>query len=309
MGRIVLNEVEFKFEKVNDQLGETGVLNQNLFLNNDALTEVEMETIAVIEAGAFKRCFNLKKAIFPKCVLLGEEAFNWNRGLTDVILNEALTEIKNNTFEYCNNLKNINLSSNLEKVGDRAFDSCSILTIDTVLNNLKEIGDFGFSGCYNLDLKFDINKITKIGRGGFQNCNNLKLSTFPPNLEALEENQFQGCSLCTFDSISNRFKELPRFIFIHTGVAFKNLPFIKKFGEVCLGYCKNLTTLTLGSKGNPVEYITPHDFTGSNPSKWTSGSFYSSTNLISLTIYTTGGQPLAGAPWGATNATITYLPA
>lgn len=309
MGRIVLNEVEFKFEKINDELGETGVLNQNIFLNNNALTEVEMETITVIEDRAFKRCLNLKKAILPKCVLLGEEAFNWNRELTDIILNEALTEIKNNTFETCDKLKNINLSSSLEKVGDYAFRSCSILTIDTVLNNLKEIGDFGFSGCYNLDLKFDINKITKIGRGGFQLCNNLKLPTFPPNLETLEENQFQGCFLCTFDSIPNRFKELPRFIFIHTGVAFKNLPFIKKFGEVCLGYCKNLTTLTLGSKGNPVEYIAPHDFTGNDSSKWTSGSFYSSTNLISLTIYTTGGQPLAGAPWGATNATITYLPA
>lgn len=308
MGRIVLNEVEFKFEKVNDQLGETGVLAQNIFLWNSDLTEVEMDTITIVEKGAFDWCNNLKKAIFPKCMLLGEEVFKRNYELTDVILNEALTEIKNNTFEYCEKLKNINLSNNLEKVGDNAFNGCSILTVDTVLNNLKEIGDSGFSGCYNLNLKFDINKITKIGKWGFALCRNLKLSIFPPNLEALEEGVFWMCSLCNFNSIPNRFTELPKQIFTGSGVTFKNLPFIKKIGDASLGNCNNLTILTLGSKSNPVEYITPSNWSG-DPSKWTSGSFLGSQNLTNLTIYTTGGQPLAGAPWGATNATITYLPA
>jgi len=64
----------------------------------------------------------------------------------------------------------------------------------------------------------------------------------------------------------------------------------------CFGNCYALTNLTLGGKGHPMIAIED-------------GAFYNCNNLTKLTIYTTGGQALAGAPWGATNTTITYLPA
>ncbi len=62
--------------------------------------------------------------------------------------------------------------------------------------------------------------------------------------------------------------------------------------------CTGLTSVTIGAPGAPM-----------TEAKLPANVFYGCTNLTDITVYTTGGASLTTAPFGATNATVTYLTA
>lgn len=83
----------------------------------------------------------------------------------------------------------------------------------------------------------------------------------------------------------------------YSNLALTSLPSnVSNIGEYAFSGCTNLTVMTIGGQGKPM-------LEGSIAST----SFYSCNNLTSMTIYTDGGQSLSTAPFGATNATITYI--
>ncbi|EHO82049.1 leucine-rich repeat domain-containing protein [Fusobacterium ulcerans] len=227
MGKVVIDGVEFLFNKLYQNDSETDEIVADMFSENKLITYVEMETVTIINYGAFYGCSNLTTAIFknlrvlgnhvfagcnfktieiPNVISIGNLCFATNQSLEKIVLNDEITEIENSTFTQCRGLVNIHLPENLEKIGSRVF--------------------------------FDARKLI--------------------------------------------LTQLPKKVNIIPGY--------------CFGNCYALTNLTLGGKGHPMIAIED-------------GAFYNCNNLTKLTIYTTGGQALAGAPWGATNTTITYLPA
>lgn len=85
--------------------------------------------------------------------------------------------------------------------------------------------------------------------------------------------------------------------------AFSNCTFLEKAilpkvtglsGNNAFNYCTALKTVQLGSVGHPVSSLAANTFLNCTQSG------------LTITIYTTGGAALSGAPWGATNATIIY---
>lgn len=65
----------------------------------------------------------------------------------------------------------------------------------------------------------------------------------------------------------------------------------------CFRNCSNLQTVTLGSKGHPVQSISQYMFDTCTQSN------------LTITVYTTGGASLANAPWGATNSSYSFVEA
>ena len=62
----------------------------------------------------------------------------------------------------------------------------------------------------------------------------------------------------------------------------------------CFRKCTNLTSVTLGSEGHPVTSIDSQAF-----SQCTQAD-------LTITVYTSDGNSIAGSPWGASNATIVW---
>ena len=250
MGRIVVEGIEFLFNKLYQNGSETDEIAVNMFYKNKLLTYVEMETVTIINHDAFNYCSNLSTAIFK----------------------------------------------NVRVLGPLAFGGCGFKTID--ISNVVSIGDYCFGACLNLETIILNDEITEIGFGAFNNCQQLSSIHLPENLEKLGERAFYNCKKLYIEKLPENLKTIGVGAFYSVEkLAITQLPKqVNIISDFCFEKCYGLTNLTLGGVGYPVITI------GNSP-------FYNCTNLKKLTIYTTGGQPLAGAPWGATNATITYLSA
>lgn len=72
-------------------------------------------------------------------------------------------------------------------------------------------------------------------------------------------------------------------------------PRVTEYGTQVFGGCTSLASAVLGGIGYPVTTISANSFSGCTQAG------------LTITVYVTpGSQPLAEAPWGATNATIVY---
>lgn len=310
------------------------VINYQAFRRCSNLHTAIFKRLRVIGENAFSGC-GFKTIDISNVVSIGEGCF---RGceIETISLNDEITEIPMEAFCECETLKTIKLPSNLEAVRYRAFYRCTkiekmqipttIRVIESyafylsgageiILTEEVEIGTDAFWGCYFK--KVVIKKITTIQKGmfarssiiaaefesvdkiermGFEFCKKLT-SIFMPKVREIEDFAFQYCENLTITSLPETLEKIGIASFAITKIAITKLP--KKITTIpssCFYGCLSLTNLSLGDKGYPVTFI--HEI-----------AFGNCENLTNLTIYTTGGQALAGAPWGATNATITYLPA
>lgn len=285
---------------------------------NDEITEIPDE--------AFRQCPNLKTIKLPSNLeRIGIRAF-YRAYDVKIELPSTIKRISTEAF-YAGGTGEINLSTEV-LIGDRAFygsyfskivikkitniteqlfKSCSFITAE--FENVEVIEKEAFYYCRELTNIY-MPKIRKIGNSAFYYCQKLAITSLPNTLEVIEAGVFDSCKNFSLTSLPNTIKEIGAFAFLGTSIAIKQLPLnMNRLEDQVFSHCHSLTELTLGGKGHPMEYITPLFQSGDDYTKYTTGSFYDCPNLKKLTIYTANGQPLAGAPWGAVNATITYLPA
>lgn len=130
--------------------------------------------------------------------------------------------------------------------------------------------------------------------------------SFLEGVESIQSQCFRACKLPETINL----KELTSFAMIYAGSPFletsvKHLQFpkLQSYGNRLLSNnnssCVAVETLVCGSAGFPVTYID-------------GGAFYNGNlgSLTSITVYCEDpNNPPAGSPWGATNATVTFLKA
>lgn len=285
---------------------------------NDEITEIPIE--------AFRGCEGLKTIKLPSNLeIIGDRAF-YRAYNVKIELPSTVKSIAAEAF-YLGGTGEINLStevlighrafygSNFTKIvikkiiniTEQLFRSCDAITAE--FENAEIIGKDAFGYCREL-VSIYMPKIKKIGDYAFNYCRKLVITSLPDTLEEIGLGAFTGCSQLSLTSLPNTIRKMGLGSFAGTAIAIKQLPLnMNRLEDQVFSSCYSMIELTLGGKGYPMEYITPFFKSGDDYSKYTLGSFYDCPNLKKLTIYTTGGQALAGAPWGATNATITYLPA
>ena len=219
-------------------------------------------------------------------------------GYTDLItvsLPESVTSIQSNAFTNCENLTTIILSSNITYLGSavfydciklnkvenfenigivnipaHCFDRCTTLKGITLSNSVVQTGDYDFRGCNNLNWTSIPNFIKRIGDYAFSNCSNIIASTFTGNINSIGTKAFQNTKTdgqITF-STSNRL--------IIYSYAFAN---ITDLNQVV--------------------------FNGETPTSIANTAFKGCSNLHAIFVSWSEGE-VVGAPWGATNAVITY---
>ena len=111
---------------------------------------------------------------------VGEYAFAYCQAMTDVVLNPAITEIKQYTFASCDSLANINLE-NVTTIGGYAFMESKVLAaVD--LSAAETLGEYAFvNGQALADVKLNPNGVT-LDEGVFAYCAQLAA---PQNLNTV----------------------------------------------------------------------------------------------------------------------------
>ena len=154
------------------------------------------------------------------------------------------------------------------KIRYNAFSNCTNLALTSLPEGLKSIGDSAFKKCTNLALTSLPESLKSIGIETFAGCANLALTSLPEGLTSIGNAAFSGC----------------------TNLALTSLPeSLTSIGNNAFQNCTSLTSITF--KGTPTTI--------------NSSAFSGCTNLTDIKVPWSEGA-VKNAPWGATNATITY---
>ena len=103
-----------------------------------------------------------------------------NTLVTDLVIPNTVTEIKNNAFQGASCLTSVSIPSSVTSIGQYAFQNCSGLSgALTIPNSVTSIGQYAFSGCNGFTSVSIPNSVTSIGKGAFYGCSGLVDMTIP----------------------------------------------------------------------------------------------------------------------------------
>ena len=125
---------------------------------------------------------------------IGDYAFYYCPGLTNVIIGTNITSIGNCAFLSAS-LTSVTIPSSVTSIGDSAFASCTSLTNVTICNGVTSIGRGAFSSCPDLTSITIPNSVTSIGDDAFFFCSSLSSVTVPDSVTSIGASAFSSCDL------------------------------------------------------------------------------------------------------------------
>ncbi len=171
---------------------------------------------------------------------IGEEAFNYCKGLTSVIIPNSVTRIGSDAFRLCSGLTSVTIPNSVTSIGDWAFLDCSGLTSVTIGNSVTSIGSMAFYECSGLtSVTWNAKNCSAFSGTPFYN-----ISTQITEFIIGDDVTSIPASMCS--GMSN----LP-------SVTIPNS--VTSIGSYAFSYCSGLTSLTIP---NSVTSIGSHVFDG-----------------------------------------------
>ena len=133
-----------------------------------------MSVAAVSPEGTYMYTYHapaIERADLLAATKIGEYAFSYCRNMTEVVLNDTITELPQYAFAGCETLQTIDLSK-LVKLGDYAFIECHNLSAVN-LSSAESIGQYAFVYCRALEnVVLNPNGCT-VAEGAFTYCETL----------------------------------------------------------------------------------------------------------------------------------------
>lgn len=174
---------------------------------------------------------------------IGEYAFAYSSGITNLTLPNKLRQVPAHCFEQCTSLETVTISDSVESIGMAAFNGCTGIKSLELGNGLKTIGNNAFSGCVNVgELYWNVKDMGDLvaGNGIFsslgQDTDGITV-TFGADVSAIPANLFYPGDA----SIASKFVNV-------AVVKFDNL----KVGSITIGEntfreCRNMSSIEIGS--------------------------------------------------------------
>ena len=225
--------------------------------------------VTAIGIGAFFGCENLALSALPDGITtIREYAFGSCSSLALEALPDTISTIGLGAFYDCPALALTGLPESAVNIGAYAFDGCTALALVSLPAGLSKINHYTFAGCENIALTELPAALEEIGTYAFSGCTALSLTALPETLAGIGTGAFENCPNLAIS-------EIPAAVTVVSHLAFAN--------------CTGLTALTF--KGTP-------DLIAED-------AFSNCENLVTINVPWAQGA-VANAPWGATNAAITY---
>ena len=204
-----------------------GAIGNQAFYDCDGIITADIYNQGQIKSQAFYGCDEIQVVDLSNTNFVGEKAFSSCPKLSDVVLRDGITEIKNEAFAFCESLKSIEIPNTVSRLGQKIFYACNALSaivvseanvtydsrdncnaiIERDNNNLivgcngtiipqsvTSIGSYAFYGCEEL-LNVILNEnITTLGANAFNECKNLKEIIIPNSVASVGSYCFSNCS-------------------------------------------------------------------------------------------------------------------
>ena len=218
-----------------------------------------------------------------------------------IILPITLRIIAQDAFLSCNKLANINIPENVTTIYGTAFQGCSGLERITVsdgntkyqsINNciIDTINHTLVVGCNTSIIPTD-GSIKVIGTSAFHTRIGLTRAIIPEGVTEIQNLAFTSCAALTDIELPTSLVYIRPMAFYGCGMSEIDIPdSVQEIGMYAFHECDNLTTVTLGSG---IQTMHQSVFGTAN------------TTIQTINVPWAEGE-VAGAPWGATNATINY---
>ena len=188
----------------------------------------------------------------------------------EIVIEEGVTSIPKEAFEYCKNLTTVTIPSTVENIGPRAFSSCEKLTAVTLPKKLRELGDSAFNECTALSsLKMNDSQLSVLHESVFSKCSALTAVTLPAGIISIGANAFSNCTKLDIETLPPNLQTIGEKAFSSSGL--KNVILsdtVASIGERAFYCCETLKTVSIGKGAVTVG----------------KEAFYNCTALDSLTI-------------------------
>lgn len=251
----------------------------------------------------------IKIAVIPHTVSkVGKSAFNGCSALERVVLSHRVTHIESYAFNNCSNLSDIVIPDSVTEIGTRAFYGAGLKTVNFGEDGkLHTLANEAFAGCTNLEAITLPNALTSVGGNVFSGCTKLTSATIPATAGGFIRTSNVQNLVLTSGNIGEK-------LFYSTD-SLKNVTIgngVKSIGYMAFGTCRNLNTVMIhdgvtrinGSafyNCSSLKYVT----IGNGVKVIANDAFNKCTSLTDICVPWSEGE-VAGAPWGATNATVHY---
>lgn len=219
------------------------------FRNISTITSVTIpSSVNVIEKNAFYGCNSIERVnitdLAAWCLIdfadttanpIGEavQLYLNDTLLTEVIIPQGITEIKNYAFEDCQHITTVTIPQGVTAIGSSAFNSCSSLASVTIPESVTDIGKSAFSGCSGLVSVTIPEGVTTIHTNTFYRCKSLTDLVLPNGITTIDSYAFEDC-----DSLTEAI--IPDSVTIIGQYAFRN--------------CNNLSTVVIGNGVEEIGY-------------------------------------------------------
>lgn len=196
--------------------------------------------------------------------------------ITDLVIPDCITDIKDNAFYFCNPLASIKMHKNIRSIGVSAFCSCAGLTSIEIPSNVKSIGNSAFASCKNLkevhindlaawcSIDFNNNDLANplyYARNLYLNGNLITNLVIPNYVKEIKGYSFYNCSCFTSVEIPSSVTSIGQYAFKGceglTSVVIPNS--VTNIGMCVFRDCINLTSVKFS---NSITSIAYHGFSG-----------------------------------------------
>lgn len=218
-----------------------------------------------------------------------------NELITELVVPENVTEIKDFVMSGCSDLEKLTINDNVVSIGDGAFSSCSDLKEITIPDSVTKIGyDAFFNTAYYLDDTNWFDDVLYIDNHLIK-CNNTKIGEciIKDGTKNIADCAFNACSKITDVTIPNSVLNIGfrAFDYCEELETVKLGNEISSIADEAFAYCKKLKSISLPDS---ISYIGDSAFCHcytledieipENITNITSGVFMSCTNLKSVII-------------------------
>lgn len=180
--------------ELNTQESSSTVIGKNVFAGCLSLTTVNLTGVTEIGGNAFTKTKVTGEVVIPETVKkFGTYAF-CECPLIEKLIWESANTIAMGAFDYNKGIKEVVISGNASGVGNWAFRGCSILTKVTLPDTITTIAQQSFQNCSALKEIHIPEGVTSIGNYAFSNCTSIEKLSLPDSVKSLGLNVFANCT-------------------------------------------------------------------------------------------------------------------